>query len=314
MVRSGQKAAAVSSNQPEIRTDSPAQLRRVDPGLRDSRGPFGFGFIAWSLIAWVVLGITAWVWIYYDGGRLEDVFSTDAWDGISRFVQDLAGQGSKNTPAFAKAEDWINTLKLANETLQMSVLATAIAGVGALITIPFAASNLTHGELSRFTRLSGMVVFWVTRSSYILTRAVPELVWALMIVFVLQAGVLAGAVALGIHNFGVLGRLGAEIVEDIDTRPVRALRSNGAGNVQVMFYGVLPQVLPQFITFLLYRWEVIIRTTAVVGFVAASGLGYQFRLDFAYFKYTDVALLLIVYVIMVWIVDLTSAGLRRLAN
>ena len=234
MVRSGQKAAAVSSNQPEIRTDSPAQLRRVDPGLRDSRGPFGFGFIAWSLIAWVVLGITAWVWIYYDGGRLEDVFSTDAWDGISRFVQDLAGQGSKNTPAVAKAEDWINTLKLANETLQMSVLATAIAGGGALITIPFAASNLTHGELSRFTRLLGMVVFWGTRSSYILTRAVPELVWAMGIVFFLSPGILPGAVALAVHNYGVVGRLSAEVVENLEPGPARALRAAGASNVQML--------------------------------------------------------------------------------
>jgi ABC-type phosphate/phosphonate transport system permease subunit len=314
MVRSGPEAVAVSSERTEVRTDSPAQLRRVQQGTRDWKGPLGMGFVAWSLMAWMALGFTGWIWVYHDGGRLGDVFSGAAWAGVSGFVQDLAGSGGANTPAFMKGAEWENALDLALETLQMSVLATAIAGIGALVTIPFAASNLTHGDLSRFGRVTGATVFGVTRLTYILTRAVPELVWALMIVFVLQAGVLAGAVALGIHNFGVLGRLGAEIVEDIDTRPVRALRSSGAGNVQIMFYGVLPQVLPQFITFLLYRWEVIIRTTAVVGFVAASGLGYQFRLDFAFFRYTDVALLLIVYIILVWMVDLASAGLRRLAQ
>lgn len=302
------------SDRNDFRSDSPSQLRRVSPASRDWKGPFAIGFVAWSLVAWAVLIVAAWIWVYRDGGRLGDVISGEAWDGASGFVQDLAGSGSSKTPAFLKVREWIDALSLAIETLQMSVLATAIAGIGALVTIPFAASNLTHGELSRFGLLSGAIVFGVTRAAYILTRAVPELVWALMIIFVLQAGVLAGAVALGIHNFGVLGRLGAEVVEDIDTRPVRALRSSGAGNVQVMFYGVLPQVLPQFITFLLYRWEVIIRTTAVVGFVAASGLGYQLRLDIAFFKYTDIALLLIVYVILVWMVDLASAGLRRLAR
>lgn len=298
----------------EVLTDSPAQLRRVAPVDGVRRGLFGLGFVGWSLVVWGALVVAGWLWVYHDGGRLGDLFSKDAWDGISTFAKDLAGVGGDGTPAFFEGAEWRNAFDLALETLQMSVLATAIAGAGALATVSFAASNLTHGELSRFGRVTGTAVFMATRASYILTRAVPELVWALMIIFVLQAGVLAGAVALGIHNFGVLGRLGAEIVEDIDPRPIRALRSSGAGNLQILFYGVLPQVLPQFITFLLYRWEVIIRTTAVVGFIAAAGLGYQFRLDIAFFRYTDVALLLIVYVLLVWAIDLASAGLRRLAR
>lgn len=298
----------------EVKTDSPAQLRRVVPVSGMRRGPLGPGFVGWSVIALGVLVVASWAWVYHDGGRLGDLFSARARDGVLQLVRDLAGAGSDGTPAFLDAGEWRSASGLAFETLQMSVLATAIAGAGALATVSFAASNLTYGELSRFGRITGKAVFLATRASYILTRAVPELVWALMIIFVLQAGVMAGAVALGIHNFGVLGRLAAEIVEDIDPRPVRALRSSGAGSLQVLFYGILPQVLPRFVTFLLYRWEVIIRTTAVVGFIAAAGLGYQFRLDFAFFRYTNVALLLIVYVLLVWMVDLISAGLRRLAR
>ena len=270
--------------------------------------------MGWSVIALGVLVVASWAWVYHDGGRLADLFSARARDGVLQLVRDLAGAGSDGTPAFLDAGEWRSASGLAFETLQMSVLATAIAGAGALATVSFAASNLTYGELSRFGRITGKAVFLATRASYILTRAVPELVWALMIIFVLQAGVMTCAVALGIHNFGVLGRLAAEIVEDIDPRPVRALRSSGAGSLQVLFYGISPQVLPRFVTFLLYRWEVIIRTTAVVGFIAAAGLGYQFRLDFAFFRYTNVALLLIVYVLLVWMVDLISAGLRRLAR
>ena len=90
--------------------------------------------------------------------------------------------------------------------------------------------------------------------------------------------------------------------------------SNSASNFQVVLYGVLPQALPQLLTYLLYRWEVIIRTTVVVGFVAAGGLGREFRLQMSYLHYDDVALLLICYLILVIGVDLVSAGLRRLAR
>ena len=184
----------------------------------------------------------------------------------------------------------------------------------ALVTVAFGASNLAGETRSRTGRVAGRALFLATRGSYILSRAVPELVWAMLIIFVLKPGIAAGAVALAIHNFGVLGRLGAEVVENIDPRPVAALRSSGAGRVQLLFYGVLPAVLPQFVTFLLYRWEAMIRTTAVVGFVAAAGLGYQLRLDLSFFRYTDVALLLMVYVVTVWGVDALSTGLRRLAR
>jgi phosphonate transport system permease protein len=82
----------------------------------------------------------------------------------------------------------------------------------------------------------------------------------------------------------------------------------------MLAYAILPQALPQFLTYLLYRWEVVIRTTIVVGFVSASGLGREFRLDMSFFRYTDVALLLMCYLVLVVLVDLTCMGLRRLAR
>ena len=136
----------------------------------------------------------------------------------------------------------------------------------------------------------------------------------MIIVFFLSPGILPGAVALGLHNYGIVGRLTAEVVENLDPAPARALRASGAGNMQVMLYGILPQAIPQFITYLLYRWEVIIRTTVVVRFVSAGGLGREFTLRLGWFQYTDVTLLIIWHLLLVAGVDLLSAFLRRVAR
>ena len=170
------------------------------------------------------------------------------------------------------------------------------------------------GDLSPYGSVAWKIVFVLTRAFFTLTRAIPELIWAMIIIFVFSPGILAGGIALGIHNAGVLGKLGSEVVEGLDQRPIRALRSTGAGRVQVLFYTVLPQALPRFVTYLFYRWEVIIRTTIVVGFVAAGGLGLEFRLAMSHFKYTEVALILFWYLIIVLAVDIVAAYLRRLAN
>ena len=148
--------------------------------------------------------------------------------------------------------------------------------------------------------------------TFILTRAVPELVWAMIIVFFLSPGILPGAVALALHNYGVVGKLSAEVVENLEPGPARALKAAGASNVQMLLYGILPQAMPHFLTYLLYRWEVVIRTTVVVGFVSAGGLGREFRLSLSFFHYTDLTLIILWYLVLVIAVDLVSAGLRRL--
>lgn len=269
------------------------------------RRPFFFS----SSLFLLFIVTASWVRITGIDGGGPGLLSTEAWQRAGDFVADLAGAREDGSPAFAQWDRWQDALDLAVDTMVMSVLATGLAALGAILTISFAASNLLGSG-----SLIGRIVVWITKSVYIFARAVPELVWALIVVFIFSPGIVAGAVALAIHNIGVLGRLGAEIVEDIEPGPVEALKSSGAGRVQLLVYGVLPQVLPQFVTFLLYRWEVIIRASVVVGFVAAVGLGYQLRLDLSFFRYTDVALLLIMYVLLVWAADLVSIGLRRLAR
>lgn len=147
-----------------------------------------------------------------------------------------------------------------------------------------------------------------------MSRALPELLWALLLLFLFTPGTLPGALALGLHNLGVVGKLGAEVVEDLNLRPIQALQRSGARPGQLLAYGIVPSMLPQLLTYLLYRWEVIIRSTIVVGFVGAGGLGQEFRLRMSFFHYTDVTLILLVYLLLVFGVDLVSAGLRRLAR
>jgi phosphonate transport system permease protein len=136
----------------------------------------------------------------------------------------------------------------------------------------------------------------------------------MLIVFVFSPSILSGAIALGLHNYGIVGKLSAEVVEDLDPRPARALRTAGASNLQMLLYGVLPQVLPQFLTYMLYRWEVVIRTTIVIGFVTAGGLGSEFRLGMSFSLYDKVMLLLMFYLLLVLGVDLIAAWLRRLVR
>lgn len=272
-------------------------------------------FLRLSLLAAAVLVSLSWLYILgVDSSQSHSFFSAETWRRGVSFLKDLAGVGSPATPAFAQAQAWRDTGRLAYQTLAMAVLGIGIAGLVALATFMFGARTLMTGDLAPYGSSAWRVVHITTRAFFTLTRSVPELVWAMIAVFIFSPGILPGAIALGIHNAGILGKLSAEVVEGLDSRPIRALRSSGAGRFQVLLYGVLPQALPRFTTYLLYRWEVIIRTTIVVGFVAAGGLGQEFRLSMSHFHYTTVSLILIWYLILVLAVDTAAVLLRRLAR
>ena len=273
------------------------------------------GVVGASLIGFTVLAVSSWAYILLaEDSGFADLFRAGTWRGAWEFVKELAGGGKQTTPAFLDAGAWKDAASLSVQTLAMSVLAMGIAGAGVLVTFLPAARSVAFGELSGPRSAVGAATFVVVRAVFVFTRGIPELVWAMLIIFMLSPGILPGAVALGIHNYGILGKLSAEVVENLDPRPARALRASGAGSFQMLAYGILPQALPQLLTYFLYRWEVVIRTTVVVGFVSAGGLGREFRLGMSFFQYDKVALLLICYLILVAGVDLASAGLRRLAR
>ncbi len=282
---------------------------------REDRRRRPLSFARASVYGFAMLAAACWGFILLGGDSgIGDLFAGRTWANAGRFLESMAGINSESVPAYAQLSRWLETGRLAANTLAMSLLAIGIAGAGAFLTLLMAARNVSDGSLGGRPSAAGKAAYYATRWTYTFSRAIPELVLAMIVVFFLSPGILPGAVALGLHNYGIVGRLTAEVVENLDPAPARALRASGAGNIQVLLYGILPQAMPQFITYLLYRWEVIIRTTVVVGFVSAGGLGREFILRLSWFHYTDVTLIIAWYLLLVVGVDLLSAWLRRLAR
>lgn len=288
-------------------------ISRVDPIPVEPRSREG-AFVRASLVGVLLLAAASWAFIFWvEDASIPALFSDSNRQQALRFVGRLLGRGEAR-PAFLDPESWLWAAALMYETLLMSVMAIGFAGCGMLLTVIPAARTAADGSLTMRRTRYGRALYALIRVLYVLSRTVPELIWAMLLVFVFKPGILPGALALGIHNFGILGKLCAEILEGVGLRPARAIRSSGAGTAQMLIYGVLPAVYRPFLTYLLYRWEVIVRTTIVVGFVSAGGLGREFRLAMSWFHYSDVMLLLICYVLLVWTVDLISAGLRQMVK
>lgn len=199
---------------------------------------------------------------------------------------------------------------LSAQTLAMSILAIAIAGIGGILLSFPAANNLFLPEDNSHS-LWGMTVLVFTRFLLLFTRAIPAPIWALIFLFVLFPGILPGAIALAIHNLGILGRLMAEVTENLDQRPLRSLQALGATNSQVFLYGILPRTLPRFVAYILYRWEVCIRATVIVGLVGAGGLGRLLTEQLSSFDYQGLVSTLICFICLTFLVDLISATVRR---
>ncbi len=204
----------------------------------------------------------------------------------------------------------------AAKTLAMSILAIAVAGLGGILLSLPAANNflLPGGILDTGGNKNtgwGWAILVFTRFLLLFTRAIPAPIWALIFLFVLFPGILPGAIALGIHNLGILGRLMAEVTENLDERPLRSLKALGASGPQILLYGVLPRTLPRFIAYILYRWEVCIRATVIVGLVGAGGLGRLLAEQLSSFDYRGVVATLICFICLTFVVDLVSASVRR---
>lgn len=232
----------------------------------------------------------------------------------ARFLSELVGIGVEGPTAYEQASQWLLMAELARDTVVMSALAVGLAGAVTVATVGFASRLLTVGELAPARRGTGRALFTATRGVHVVARAIPELIWAMLIVIVLSPGLVAGALALAVHEIGVLGRLSSDVVDNVDHGPLRALRSSGAGTLQAYGYGVLPQVLPQLVTFLLYRWEVVLRATVVVGFVTGAGLGEQLESFRVRLDWDGLGLVLVTYVLLVLAGEAVAAGLRRLAR
>jgi phosphonate transport system permease protein len=185
------------------------------------------------------------------------------------------------------------------ETVAISALGTVLAAaLGAVLALP--ASGRWGGWLRPLARLALNVL-----------RSIPELVWAAFMVLAAGLGPFAGTLALTIHTAGVLGRLFAETMENAPPEPARALRESGSGATLAFLYGTLPLVVPQYVSYALYRWEYNIRMAAVLGFVGAGGLGQMLYVSLSVFKTQEASTVLLAMIAIVAVVDALSAWLRR---
>lgn len=256
-------------------------------------------FISLSTYLVTILIILAWLFIFIiDKASLKELFNKNNFEHSKKFLLGLLGF-LEEKPAFLDINSWKNALILTFETFVMSVIAISLATLSAFFTVIFAAFNFTNDIVTKKNNYFDKFLYYFIRLIYIFSRAIPELLWALIIVFVLKPGLLAGAIALAIHNFGILGKLCSEVIENLDSKPLLNLASCGATKTQIFFYGILPSVYDKFIEYILYRFEIITRTTIVVGFIGAGGLGQQFKLSMSYFNYSEITLLLLCYFILV---------------
>ena len=227
--------------------------------------------------------------------KWAEFLSLDAFTSMGRFVGEFF-------PPDTSPEFLHKVAVGAWETLAMSALGTALAAMGGLL-LALPASRL-HADDTARTR-------GPTRLLLNALRSIPELVWAALLLISAGLGPFAGTLALALHTTGVLGRLFAEAIENAPPGPATALRTHGAGQGQVFLYATLPLVLPQLLSYTLYRWENNIRAAAVLGVVGAGGLGQLLAFHMGLFQMGKTATILGAMLLMVAVVDASSHAARR---
>ncbi len=260
-------------------------------------------FHARCTACWATLGVVLLIVASFASLDLKwrDFFSGEAQASMGRFVAEFF---PPDTSAAFVGKVWRASL----ETLAMSALGTLLAvAAGLLLAVPASRIDTVanHGAgLGRVVREAIRVLFNAMRS-------VPELVWASLLLIAAGLGPMAGTLALALHTTGVLGRLFAEALENAPSGPAFALRAQGVGEARVFLYARLPQVLPQLMSYTLYRWENNIRAAAVLGVVGAGGLGQLLAFHMGLFHMNKTATILIAMLLLVAVVDLASFALRR---
>jgi phosphonate transport system permease protein len=203
------------------------------------------------------------------------------------------------------------------ETLMMAWVATLVSAGLAFVLAPMAASHLMTGSYlpdpplaSSTSRVLRQVLKWTGRAVLQGTRVIPELTLALVFVVWVGGGPLAGIMAIAVHNIGVMGRLFSDVFEEVEPGPPAMMQAQGAGTLATFLFGVLPQVKARMAAFTLYRFEVNVRATAMVGFVGAGGIGDALNTAISLFHMRDLTLLLLTMLLLVAVVDAVGDKVR----
>ncbi|MBX9833039.1 MAG: ABC transporter permease subunit [Burkholderiaceae bacterium] len=265
---------------------------RRDPAARQRV----FWVLASLAALWPLLVLTEFKpWLLWEPGALKPAL---------RFVADFV------PPKMEGEFLWL----VARETWRTVAIATAGLTLALLLAIPLALLSVRVLSVSALTgRMAPLpaVVRQAVRWLMIVLRSVPELIWALVFVRVVGLGPTAGVLAIALTFAGMLGKVYAEILESGDAHPAASLLRNGSGRLQTFLYALLPQCAAELTSYTLYRWECAIRSSAVLGFVGAGGLGQMMDASMKMFNGAEVASMLMVFMALVWVADRISAGLRK---
>ena len=250
--------------------------------------------VRWS--TWLLLGAMAMLVISSFISlpwKMQELFTLDALRTTAEFLSGFAPPDV--SPSFLK-----KGLQATLETLSMSALGTMIAAVLALLLALPASGRAGTGPRAG------------VRSLLNILRAVPELVWATILLITAGLGPFAGTMALAAHTTGVLGRLFADALENSSPLPETSLRDNGVAPFAAFLYSTLPQASPQIVSYTLFRWENNIRAAAILGVVGAGGLGQMLKYHLSLFQMHQAATVIIAMLVLVAAVDAMSFWLRRM--
>lgn len=187
------------------------------------------------------------------------------------------------------------------ETIQIAVIASVI-GCGVALPVAFIASRVTTPNTP---------VFVIGRSILSVVRAIPDILYALIFVASAGVGPLAGIAALVMFNIGVVAKLLSETVDGVDVGPIEAARAGGANRTQTVRWSVLPQVLPNYVAYSLYTFELNIRASTVLGIVGAGGIGNLLFTQYRFFNWSNVSVIVIALFLLVIVIEFVSIALRR---
>ncbi|MEO6293690.1 MAG: ABC transporter permease subunit [Burkholderiaceae bacterium] len=267
------------------------------PELRD---PAWLGRVFWYLAAVVIL----WPLLVLSEFKPAQLFEPGALKPTLHFLADF----------FPPKTDADFLALVARETWRTVAIATAGMTLAMALAIPL---TLLSVRVLSISALSGRMAWLPSvfrqaiRGVLIVLRSVPELVWALVFVRIVGLGPTSGVLAIALTYGGMLGKVYADILESGDAHASQTLLRNGAGRLQAFFYALLPQTAAELTSYTVYRWECAIRSSAVLGFVGAGGLGQQMDSSMKMFNGSEVGTMLLVFMLLVWLADKVSAWLRK---
>jgi len=280
-------------------------------------------FASRSLVLLCCFLVGAW---FVGDFHLDDLISAKRSENLSRFAHEITPFPLQGEPFDARlAFEWAHEIMLekgwsaAGKTLAISIVAIVLAGIiGSLLSF-FATRTLAAPEPfvpSLRPPHRATIVFWklvviLTRMVLIVTRSIPAYLWAFLLLSMLGPTAWPAILALALHNTGVLGKLSAEISENLDKKPLIALRGMGTSRRQIALFSIIPLTLPRFLLFFFYRWETCVRQATVLGMLGIVSLGFWIQDARARNHYDEMVLLILVSVGLVLAGDVISIALRE---